>query len=241
MRVLSIPFTGIVGVLALACSNNSNGPTAPISPSYNPTLPTSWAVSVTNPYFPLKAGTTYQYKEKTATGGETITIEVLTEKRTVNGVSATVVRDRVYDNGQLIEDTFDWYAQDSEGNVWYLGESVKDYKNGVVVSTEGSWEWGVDGALPGIQMWANPAAKVGTEYRQEYYKGHAEDWGKVINVGQAVTVPFGSMTNCITIEERVGLSPNDPHGLKSYCPQIGLASEGVVGENGRVELLSRTP
>jgi hypothetical protein len=204
-------------------------------------LPTSWAASVTNTYFPLLPGTTWQYKEQTASGGETITVEVLNEKRMVSGVSATVVRDRVFKNGQLIEDTFDWYAQDSEGNVWYVGEATKEYKNGVVVSTEGSWEWGVDGALPGIQMWANPAAKIGAEYRQEYYKGQAEDWGKVISVGQTITVPFGSANNCITIEEWAGLEPNSAHETKSYCPQVGLVSEGTVGQNGRVELLSKTP
>jgi hypothetical protein len=223
--------------LAVACNNSA----APFSPPYEPTLPTSWAAAVTNPYFPLTPATTWQYMEQVASGGENITVEVLADKRIVNGVAATAVRDRVFVNGQLTEDTFDWFAQDSEGNVWYVGESTKEYENGVVVSTEGSWEWGVDGALPGIQMWANPAAKMGTEYRQEYYKGQAEDWGKVLSVGEAITVPFGSMTSCITIEEWAGLESGS-HETKTYCPQVGLVREGSLGKtSGGTVLISRTP
>jgi hypothetical protein len=150
----------VLGSAALAVACNS---AEPFSPPYEPTLPTSWAAAVTNPYFPLTPGTTWQYKEQVATGGENITVEVLADKRMVNGVAATQVRDRVFVNGELAEDTFDWFAQDSDGNVWYVGEATKEYNNGVVTSTEGSWEWGVDGALPGIQMWANPAAKIGSE------------------------------------------------------------------------------
>lgn len=237
MRALSTAVAALLATLAVACSNS----TSPESPPYFPVLPTIWAASVANTYFPLTPGTIWQYREQASNGVETIIVEVLPQRRMVSGVSATVVRDRVYLDGSLIEDTFDWYAQDDAGNVWYLGEDSKEYKNGVVVSTEGSWEWGVNSALPGIQMWANPASKVGVEYRQEYYKGQAEDWGKVIALGQTVTVPFGTMTNCITIEEWVGLELNDPHGTKSFCPQVGMVSEGATGQNGRVELISRTP
>lgn len=230
--------TALLTTLSIACSNN---PAGPVSPQYNPILPTSWSATVTNPWFPLTAGTTMQYRAQTSAGLETITVEVLAEKKMIKGVSATLVRDRVYLNNNLVEDTFDWYAQDSDGNVWYLGEAVKDYENGVVVSTAGSWEWGVDNALPGIQMWANPASKVGTEYRQEYYKGHAEDWGKVISVNESATVPLGSFANCVTVEERVGLEPNQPHETKTYCSGVGNVSGGRLGATDRYLLISRTP
>ena len=237
MHFRPITLTAILALAAAGCRYTS----APYSPPYNPQIPTVWAAAVTNSFFPLVGGTTYQFRGQTPQGLETTTIEVLPSTRTLNGVAATEVRDRVYLNGVLIEDTHDWYAQDAAGNVWYLGEAAKDYENGVVVSTKGSWEWGVDGALPGIIMWSNPAAHVGEEYRQEYYKNQAEDWGKVIAVGQAVTVPYGSFSGCITIEDWVALEPDQPHGRKTYCTQIGQVLEVKVGSSERVELISRTP
>jgi hypothetical protein len=226
-----------VGVGGTACTDS----TAPNDPSYDLDIPTSWASSVTNTFFPLVKGRTYQYRGQTPDGLETITVEVLQGTRTVNGVAATEVRDRVYLDGELIEDTRDWFAQDTDGNVWYLGESSKDYENGVVVSTEGSWEWGIDGALPGIIMWADPASEVGDEYRQEFYEDHAEDWGKVVAVGQSVTVPYGSFSGCITTEDWNGLEPDEPHENKIYCPQIGLVRETKIGSTEKVELISVSP
>ncbi len=239
MRARSIPLAGILATLALACSGSNTAAT--FSPQYTPVIPTSWTANVTNPYFPLTPGATWQYRAQTSKGVETITVEVLPGKQTVNGIAATAIRDRVYLGGTLLEDTFDWYAQDGDGNVWYVGEATKEYQNGVVVSTEGSWEWGVDGALPGIQMWANPAAKIGIEYRQEYYKGQAEDWGKVIGAGEAAVVPFGNFANCITIEEWVGLDPGEPHDTKQYCPGVGNVSGGRPGASDREVLISRAP
>ena len=223
--------------LAVACSSS----TTPFSPPYNPVLPTTWAAAVTHPLYPLTPGTTWQYRQQTSEGVETVTVEVLSAKEIVNGVSATVVRDRVFLNGVLVEDTFDWFAQDTDGNVWYVGEDTKEYEKGVVVSTEGSWRWGVDGALPGIQMWATPSAKVGVEYRQEYYKDQAEDWAKILTLNDAVTVPFGSMTGCTTIEEWAGLSPREAHETKVYCPGVGNVSGGSVGSSDRYVLISKTP
>jgi hypothetical protein len=216
------------------------GATAPDKP-YAPQIPTTWASSVTNVYFPLVRGTTYQYSGPTPQGTETVTIEVLPVSRTIMGVAATEVRDRVYLNGALVEDTHDWYAQDGSGNVWYLGEAAKDYSNGTVVSTFGSWEWGVDGALPGIIMWSSPAAHIGEEYRQEYFALQAEDWAKVIAVGQAIAVPYGSFAGCITTEDWNAVKPNDPREHKSFCPQVGQAKGIKVGTAEYVELISRTP
>lgn len=226
--------SAIALLMVLACQSNSTGP------NYDPALPSAWANAVTNAYFPLVPGTILEYSGQTASGPETVTVEVLRETKVINGVRATVVRDRVVLNGKLKEDTIDWYAQDNAGNVWYLGEAVKDYENGQVVSTEGSFEWGVDGALPGIIMWADPLAHVGTDYRQEYYRRHAEDWAKVLAGGQAVTVPAGSFSGCIRIEEWNGLK-SEAHTSKTYCPQVGIALENSAVTGGdRVELVRVT-
>jgi hypothetical protein len=141
----------------------------------------------------------------------------------------------VFLNGTLIEDTQDWFAQDAAGNVWYLGEDTKEYENGRVVSTEGSWEWGKDGALPGVIMWADPAAHIGEAYRQEFYRGKAEDWGKVLAVSQTVSVPFGNFSGCIRTEDWNGLE-SGTHEQKYYCPQIGFVLE--VHGNQREELIT---
>jgi len=224
----------IVPALTLwACSTATD-------PNYNPDIPTTWANAVNNQYFPLVPGSVYSYRLQTAGGTETSTPEVEAGTRTVKGVAATVVHDRVFTNGVLSEDTRDYYAQDGAGNVWYLGEDTKEIQNGQVVGTQGSWEWGVSGALPGIIMWSDPAAHLGKEYRQEYLKGQAEDWSKVASTGQSVTVPFGSFTGCVTTEEWNALKPNEPHALKSFCPGLGLALKVDVGSSAREELTNRT-
>jgi len=215
---------------AIACDN---GPTGP---AYDPVLPTAWSPAVTNPYFPLVPGTQWRYEGQISEGQELTVVEVLTDTRLINGVTASVVRDRVYLNGTLIEDTFDWFAQDDEGNVWYLGEDTKEYENGQVVSTEGSWEWGKDGALPGIVMWADPSAHVGEAYRQEFLAGTAEDWGQVVAVGQSVTVTFGAFSACVKTEEWNGLESGREN--KYYCPQVGLVAEENKGGGDRSQLVA---
>lgn len=221
------------GVTAAAgCGTSATGP------DYNPVLPTSWAGAVTNAYFPLVPGTVYEYRGQTSEGLETTTIEVLPGVRMVHGVAATVVRDRVYLDGSLIEDTYDWYAQADDGAVWYLGEDSKEILNGQVINTDGSWEWGVDGALPGIIMWGTPATHVGEEYRQEFYEGEAEDWAKVIALNETVTVPNGTFTGCIRTEDWNALESGSREE-KVYCPQVGLVLE-IGGSGERVELVSRT-
>jgi hypothetical protein len=222
-------------MLALGCSSDPTGP------EYNPDIPAAWAAAITNQYYPLVPGTTHQYEGQTPDGLETITIEVSNLTKTINGVVATVVRDRAFLDGELIEDTEDWFAQDGDGNVWYLGEDTKEYENGQVVSTAGSWEWGVDGALPGIIMWADPAAHASEEYRQEFYRGEAEDWAKVVAVNESVTVPYGSFTGCLKTEDWSGLDPT-LREYKYYCPDIGLTLETQApGGEEPVELVAVTP
>jgi len=221
--------------LPLACSDaNSTGPL------YEPEVPTTFAPSITNPFLPLIPGTTYTYEGETEDGTETNTVEVLATTRAIMGVVATVVHDRVYLEGELTEDTWDWYAQDLEGNVWYLGEDSREMENGQVVSTEGSWEWGVDGALPGIIMWADPSSHVGEEYRQEYYRNKAEDWGMVAALNENVTVPYGSLDGCIKTEEWNALEKKSREA-KWYCPQLGFVQEMMLqGGSDVSELISVT-
>jgi hypothetical protein len=224
-----------VATMAIAgCGDDSTGPK---SPDYAPEIPTAWASAVTNPYFELTPGTTAEFEGQTDEGLERIVVEVLPDTRVVSGVTATVVRDRVYLDSELIEDTLDWFAQDDKGNVWYLGEDSKEIEDGEVVSTEGSWEWGVDDALPGIIMWSDPAAHLGEVYRQEYYEDEAEDWGKVVALDQEVEVPFGNFSGCVQIEEWNGLESGG-HEQKYYAPEIGVVLE--VGGDERVELVGLT-
>lgn len=203
--------------LASSADNNANK-------EYNPIInPSDFTSKVTNKYFTLTPGTKMVYEGETEEGTERIEFYVLDETRIVEGVENIIVWDRVWLDGELIEETFDWYAQDKEGNVWYFGEDSKEMENGKVVSTEGSWESGVDGARPGIIMKANPA--IGDLYRQEYYEGEAEDMAEVIAFGERVTVPFGSFSDCLKTYEWSPLEP-DAKENKYYSQETG----GVILE-----------
>jgi len=194
---------------------------------------------ISNPLWPVPVGMKWSYRSETADGVEETTVEVLPGTRTVEGVSAVVLHDSVTLDGALIEDTYDWYAQDKSGNVWYVGEDSKEYRNGVVVSTAGSWESGVNGARAGIYMYASP--KVGDFYYQEYYPGEAEDVGEVIAVNQTVTVPAGTYSGCAKIQETTPLEP-DVLEHKYVCPGVGLVlTLDVAGGNVRDELTAVEP
>jgi hypothetical protein len=155
-----------------------------------------------------------------------------------NGIEARVIRDTVTENGAPVEITYDWYSQDAAGNIWYLGEYVTNYKNGKVVGHGGSFEAGVDGAQPGIAIPANP--QPGLSYRQEYYKGEAEDKAAVITVGEEqVQVPFGYFNKNVLMTR--DLVPTEPkvQELKFYAPNVGpLLSVHTDGAGGRAELVS---
>lgn len=226
-----------ISLMVQACGDSDDDGTG--GPDYDPVIPTNWAGSVTNGYFPLAPGTIWEYEGATSEGVETIRVEVLAQTRLVNGVTATVVRDRVYLDGELKEDTDDWYAQDADGNVWYLGESTKEYEGGAVVSTEGSWEWNVDDALPGIIMWADPSAHIAEDYRQEFYEDEAEDWARVDLVNQTIDVPYGPLTGCVQTFDWSGLEPGSGE-RKFYAPGLGLALEVAPGSGERVELVRLT-
>ena len=207
-----------------------------------PALPTpgDFVDLVTNPWFPLIPGTVFEYRVETDEGVEATIVHVTNEEKTILGIGATVVRDRVYLDGELIEDTRDWYAQDRWGNVWYLGEDSCEYEEGECVSTGGSWEAGIDGAEAGIVMWADPAAHRGHTYRQEYYAGEAEDLGKVLRLDARVSVPYGEFSGCLETMDWTPLEPGHREH-KYYCAGTGLVLE-VSPRDGRQrnELVSVT-
>jgi hypothetical protein len=209
--------------------------------TYAPRIdPSNFVDKIDNRYMMFTPGTTFVYEGKTADGPERVETYVSHKTREVLGVKCTVVRDKAFLNGKLSEDTFDWYAQDSEGNVWYFGEDTKEYENGKVVSTKGSWEAGVDGAKPGIVMEANP--RVGDAYSQEYYEGEAEDVAEVLSLdasglNDAVSVPYGSFADVLMTKE---WNPLEPGVLeyKYYAPGTGLiGEEQILGGTDTSELV----
>jgi hypothetical protein len=149
------------------------------------------------------------------------------------------VRDTVSLDGVVIEDTYDWYAQDADGNVWYLGEDSTSFECGKPASTEGSWEYGVDGALPGIVMPAEPEA--GFAYRQEYYEGQAEDLGRIEEVGVARTIGLGDYDDVVVTTDWNPLEP-DVVEQKWYAHDVGLIyEEHVTGGDETAELVQLNP
>lgn len=216
--------TIVVAVCALSCKKDK---TRQPDTTYNPEILStnfSNSTSITNPYFPLETGKKFIYEGQTENGLERSETHILPTTRNIMGIACVVVSDRVWINGKLAEDTDDWYAQDNSGNVWYMGEYSTEYNtDGSVKDHEGSWEAGVDGAKPGIQMLAEP--KVGMAYRQEYDFDNAEDEAKVLEIGKIVNIAFGSFTNCVKIEEWTDLEPGST-SYKIYAPNIGLIQDG---------------
>jgi hypothetical protein len=223
-----------LALVAPACDSNSTQEDLFEVTFDPPFVATNFQTGVNHPYFPLEPGTIRRYEGETEDGLETVDVEVLAMTREVAGVTATVVRDRVYLDGDLVEDTFDWYAQDQEGNVWYLGEDSKEIENGEVVNSDGSWETGVDGALAGVIMPANPA--VGQAYYQEFYEGEAEDRGKVLAIDESVSVPGGSYSGCIKTEDTTPLEP-EVLEYKYYCEGVGVVLEEDLEEDASIELM----
>jgi hypothetical protein len=185
----------------------------------------------------MKPGTRWTYRNVEA--GEPpqeIAIVVTTAtKKLANGVTARVVRDTARSKGQIIEDTLDWYAQDAEGNVWYMGEQTAEFEKGKIVSRAGSWEAGEDGAQPGIMLPAQP--QVGQKYRQEYKKGEAEDNGEVLATNHLVEVEAGPYKDALVTMDTSAIEP-DVVEYKFYAPGVGpLLALDISGGASREELI----
>jgi hypothetical protein len=225
---------GCLAALMAACNDSGTlGP--PTDPDYDPMIdPADFAGPIDNPLFTLVPGTTRHYEGQTEDGLETVDETVTNDVESILGIEATVVHVLEYLDGELSEETFDWYAQDEEGNVWYLGEDSREIEDGAIVSTDGSWEAGVDGALPGIIMQAAP--QIGQRYYQEFYLGEAEDEATVLSLNASVEVPFGEFVGCLQTEDVTRLEPDEIEH-KFYCPGAGLVLEESLDGEERIELV----
>jgi len=197
---------------------------------YDPTIdPANFTTNIDNPYLPLKPGTTYIYEGPTSQGFIRTTFAVTTNTKLIDGVTCVEVHDQVFTDGELTEDTLDWFAQDKDGNVWYFGEDSDELVNGRVSSLGGSWQAGANGASPGIVMEAHP--KVGDFYRQEFLLNTAEDSAGVLDLNQTVTVPAGTFHHCLETAEVTGLEPGALEH-KFYAKGVGnvLTVDLVTGD-----------
>ncbi len=224
-----------VAIAAVAlCSTASPGaatraaPPPPATPD-----PARFSTTIDNPYLPFVPGTRMVYRERGDDGPGRVLVRVTHRTKTVQGVETVVVRDKAYIGGELVEDTRDWYAQDRRGNVWYFGENTKEYENGKVVSTEGSWKAGRDGARAGIVMKARP--RVGDNYYQEYAPGVAEDEATVLSLEASVTVPYGTFDGVLKTKDFTALEPGIVE-RKFYAKGVGSVLEKLV-RGGRERLV----
>jgi hypothetical protein len=206
-------------------------------PPYAPVIdPANFVADVTNPYFPLKPGTTVVLEGTRDDQPRHDEMAVTSETKMIMGVTCIVVRDVATSNTALVEKTTDWYAQDKDGNVWYFGEDTAEYTNGQVASTAGTWLAGVDGALPGLIMKAAPA--VSDAYRQEYRPGIAEDYAKVRQTDATMTTPAGAFDKVVVTED-TDLLDATKNEHKWYVPGVGFAgSDGMVNGHHEVRTLT---
>ena len=181
---------------------------------------------VTNPWFPLKPGIRSVYHGTKDGARSRDVVVVLRRTRTIQGVVCRAVWDRLFIDGVLEERTVDWYAQHRNGDVWYFGERTAELdEHGNVLTTEGTWLAGRDGARAGIYMTAHPA--VGQTRQQEYYPGHAEDWFRVVDTSADLTVPLLWSTHAVQTREWTPLEPGQ-YGFKFYVRDLGMVLEQSV-------------
>lgn len=232
-------FAGIAGEEAFGDDDDDDDKDVvhPLDPIYSIDIdPDDFVDTIDHEYYPMAEGVKLVYEGETEDGLEVIEVYNTGEKKEILGVQCTIVRDTVTIDGVLFEDTYDWFAQDKDGNVWYFGEDSTEYEDGEA-DTAGSWESGVDGAMPGIIMYAKPM--VGMMYRQEYYEGEAEDMGAVISYGESKTVEYGTFDDLLRIQD-YNPSESEVIEYKYYAKGIGVIMEEAY-EDGeldeRVELV----
>jgi hypothetical protein len=203
--------------------------------------PADFSADIDNPRWPMRVGSRWVYRVTDSSDGSRKRQVIKVTDRTkmiADGIEARVVRDVVTRHGKPVEVTRDWYAQDSEGNVWYFGEHTIEYRHGKPIDN-GSWEAGVDGALPGIALPAKP--EVGMTYREEYSKGEAEDQSRVLRLDAQAEVPAGHYTGVLMTEDYSPIEPRVSE-LKFYAEGSGQAvlAVDVSGGSEREELVSYT-
>ena len=231
----------VLGVTGCGNGDGSSGSDLPQGRESVKLDPAKFTTRIDNPYWPMKVGSRWVYRE-TDSEGAVQRVEVTVTNRTTkvaNGVTARVVHDVVTEKGVPVEVTDDWYAQDEDGNVWYLGEATTEYDDGKPKSTAGSFEAGRDGAQAGVIMPADP--KPGLSYRQEYYAGEAEDQARIVSLREQAEVPFGHFTGVLMTRDVNPLEPKVLE-LKFYGRDVGpVLAIGVSGGSDREELVRYTP
>ena len=247
----ALPPLAAIAFVATACAgpsvsdseSPSRGPDARPLPQGSEAVeldPKDFLAQIDHPFWPMSPGSRWTYREVGPSGSfQTVEVSVTEETRTILGIEATVVHDVVSRDDQPIEDTKDWYAQDRWGNVWYLGEDTREFENGEVTSTAGSWEAGVDGAQAGVILPGSPSA--GMAYRQEYYEGQAEDAAEIVSLEEKAAVPFGTFEHLLMTRDYTPLVPNLVEH-KFYARGLGpILSVTVSGGAGREELVDFSP
>ena len=241
-RFLMIAAACSIAVIAASASGadaKRNG-SAPLPQGSEPFKidPARFTTNIDNAWWPMRPGARWVYRETDPAGGKIrVTVTVTNKTRKLaNGVEARVVHDAATRRGRLVEVTDDFYSQDSDANIWYLGENTKEYRrNGKVKSTAGSFEAGVNGAQGGIIVPADPVP--GLKYREEYYAGQAEDRGEGVSVGEQAQVPFGHFSPALMIKDTNPLEPTHLE-YKFYAKGIGpVLAIGVSGSSDREELV----
>jgi hypothetical protein len=217
-RTTRVARAAVVALAACLCTACGTSP--------HTTRAAKYVGRVDNPWFPLKPGTVFVYRGvKDGDQGRDV-VTVTSRTKLIDGVRCTVVDDRLYVGGHLAERTLDWYAQDKRGNVWYFGEATAELdESGRVTSREGSWRSGDDGARAGILMPAQP--KVGQSFRQEFYKGHAEDHSQVLTLSASIRVPYTASEHALLTKEWTPLEP-DVIDHKVYVRGVGMVKEETV-------------
>jgi len=215
------------------------GELAPLHGAYAPKIdPASFVARIDNRYLPYEPGTRFHFEGVRGTTRQTDDQVVLRRTKRILGVRCTVVRDTVSEHGRAVERTDDWYAQDKQGNVWYMGEDSFERDHGRCAKASDSWESGVNGAHPGIIMPADP--RPGDAYRQEYYPpGKALDEARVLRRDGRMTVRYGTFKRLLVTSEFSPLEPQTEQ--KYYAPGVGEIAERVVkGHHEAFELVSVT-
>ena len=225
----------IVGAVAWAAPAPGSAPPTPGTPcaTLDPDL---FVSAIDNPYYPLPVGRTLVYRGTKDGQAQVDRVRVTGKTKVIGGVTATVVRDVARHGTKVLEATNDWFAQDVDGNVCYLGEDTKHFGPNGQVDTSGSWEAGVDGAVSGIIMLADP--QVPEAYRQEYYVGQAEDTAWITNVSGSISVPYGTVHDVVTSLETSVLEP-DVIDQKVYAPGLGIVLERAIAGDVEVARLVR--
>jgi hypothetical protein len=219
--VATLATVAIAGSTAAQAAGGST--TGPCS-TYHPTVPapSAFVVTVDNPYFPLPVGRTLVYRGSEDGLHEIDRLHVTDRTKVIQGVTATVAHDVVWSSGHRQEITNDWYAQDDQGNVWYLGEDTRVLLGNGKVDRSGSWTWGVDGAEPGLIMESKP--RPPDAYRQECLNGQAQDMAWTVGRGGSITVGYGTVHRILRSFEFSELEPNVV-SEKIYAPGLGIVRE----------------